>query len=44
MLQQTREEHQQKTGRFYVAKNRFGSAKWEWKVRLDWAKNDIRNI
>ena len=44
IIQQTREEHEQKTGRFYVAKNRFGSAKWEWKARLDWAKNDIRNI
>jgi len=44
IIQQTREEHQQNVGRFYVAKNRFGSAKWEWKVRLDWAKNDICNI
>lgn len=44
ILQQTREEHQQKVGRFYIAKNRFGSAKSEWKVRLDWARIDIRNI
>ena len=44
ILQQTREEHEQKVGRFYIAKNRFGSAKSEWKVRLDWARIDIRNI
>jgi replicative DNA helicase len=44
MLQQTKEEHRQKVGRFYIAKNRFGSAKSEWKVRLDWARIDIRNI
>ncbi len=44
ILQQTREEHKQKVGRFYIAKNRFGSAKSEWKVRLDWAKIDIQNI
>ena len=42
ILQQTREEHKQKLGRFYIAKNRFGSAKAEWKVRLDWARIDIR--
>jgi len=42
ILQQTREEHKQKVGRFYIAKNRFGSAKAEWKVRLDWGKIDIR--
>jgi len=44
ILQQTREEYEQKVGRFYLAKNRFGSAKREWKVRLDWAKIDIRTI
>lgn len=44
ILQQTREEHKQGVGRFYLAKNRFGSAKAEWKVRLDWAKIDIRTI
>lgn len=44
ILQQTREENKNKTGRFFVAKNRLGPAKWEWKVRLDWAKNDIRTI
>lgn len=44
ILQQTKEEHKQKVGRFYIAKNRFGSAKSEWKVRLDWARIDIRNI
>jgi replicative DNA helicase len=44
ILQQTREEHRQKVGRFYIAKNRFGSAKSEWKVRLDWGLVDIRNI
>lgn len=44
ILQQTREEHKQKVGRFYLAKNRFGSAKWEWKVRLDWGLVDIRTI
>jgi len=44
ILQQTREEHRQKVGRFYIAKNRFGSAKAEWKVRLDWARIDITNI
>jgi len=44
ILQQTREEHKQGVGRFYLGKNRFGSAKWEWKVRLDWAKIDIRTI
>ncbi len=44
ILQQTKEEHRQKVGRFYIAKNRFGSAKSEWKVRLDWARIDIRNI
>lgn len=42
ILQQTREEHKQKVGRFYIAKNRFGSAKADWKVRLDWARIDIR--
>lgn len=44
ILQQTREEHKQGVGRFYVGKNRFGTAKREWKVRLDWAKIDIRTI
>lgn len=44
ILQQTKEEYKQKVGRFYLAKNRFGSGKREWKVRLDWAKIDIRNI
>lgn len=44
ILQQTREEYKQRVGRFYLAKNRFGSAKREWKVRLDWAKIDIRTI
>ncbi len=44
ILQQTREEHRQGVGRFYLAKNRFGRAKQEWKVRLDWAKIDIRTI
>jgi hypothetical protein len=44
ILQQTREEHKQGVGRFYLGKNRFGSAKQEWKVRLDWAKIDIRTI
>lgn len=44
ILQQTREEHRQGVGRFYLGKNRFGSAKVEWKVRLDWAKIDIRTI
>ncbi len=44
ILQQTKEEYNQKVGRFYLAKNRFGSAKREWKVRLDWAKMDIRTI
>lgn len=44
ILQQTREEHKQKVGRFYLAKNRFGSAKAEWPVRLDWAKIDIQTI
>lgn len=42
ILQQTREENEKKLGRFFVAKNRLGPAKWEWKVRLNWAKNDIR--
>jgi hypothetical protein len=42
ILQQTREEHKQGVGRFYLAKNRFGAAKKEWKVRLDWARIDIR--
>lgn len=44
ILQQTREEHKQGVGRFYLAKNRFGSAKVEWPARLDWAKVDIRTI
>lgn len=44
ILQQTREEYKQGVGRFYIGKNRFGSAKVEWKVRLDWAKIDIRTI
>lgn len=44
MLQQTRDEHKEKTGRFYIAKNRFGSAKVDWKVRLDWARIDIKTI
>jgi len=44
ILQQTREEHRQKVGRFFLAKNRFGSAKTEWKVRLDWSKTDIKTI
>lgn len=44
ILQQTREEHRQKVGRFFLAKNRFGSAKSEWKVRLDWARTDIQTI
>lgn len=44
ILQQTREEHRQGVGRFYIGKNRFGSAKAEWKARLDWAKIDIRTI
>lgn len=44
ILQQTREEHKQGVGRFYLGKNRFGSAKAEWKVRLDWARIDIRTI
>ncbi len=44
ILQQTREEHRQGVGRFYIGKNRFGSAKAEWKVRLDWGKIDIRTI
>lgn len=44
ILQQTKEEYRQKVGRFYMAKNRFGSAKFEWKVRLDWGKTDIRTI
>ena len=44
ILQQTLEEYRQKIGRFYMAKSRFGSAKWEWKVRLDWSKIDIRTI
>jgi hypothetical protein len=44
ILQQTLEEYRQKIGRFYMAKSRFGSAKWEWKVRLDWANVDIRTI
>lgn len=44
ILQQTREEHKQGVGRFYLGKNRFGSAKMEWKVRLDWARIDIRTI
>lgn len=44
ILQQTREEHRQGVGRFYIGKNRFGSAKSEWKVRLDWARIDIRTI
>jgi len=42
ILQQTREEHKQKVGRFYIGKNRFGSAKSEWKARLDWGRIDIR--
>jgi replicative DNA helicase len=42
ILQQTRDEHKQKIGRFYIAKNRFGSAKSDWKVRLDWARIDIK--
>lgn len=44
ILQQTREEHKSSVGRFYIAKNRFGSAKSEWKVRLDWAKINIRTL
>lgn len=44
ILQQTREEHKRGVGRFYLAKNRFGSAKAEWPVRLDWAKVDITTI
>jgi hypothetical protein len=44
ILQQTREEHKQGVGRFYIGKNRFGTAKAEWKVRLDWARIDIRTI
>src|SRR5882724_1657212 len=44
ILLQTREEHKQGVGRFYVGKNRCGTAKREWKVRLDWAKIDIRTI
>ena len=44
ILQQTREEHKQKTGRFYIAKNRFGSAKTDWAARLDWARIDIKTI
>lgn len=44
ILQQTREEHKQGVGRFYLGKNRFGGSKVEWKVRLDWAKIDIRTI
>jgi replicative DNA helicase len=44
MLQQTREEQKQKTGRFYLAKNRFGTAKQEWKARLDWGRIDIQTI
>lgn len=44
ILQQTRDEHKRGVGRFYLAKNRFGSPKQEWKVRLDWARVDIRTI
>ncbi len=44
ILQQTKEEYRQGVGRFYIAKNRFGSAKAEWKVRLDWGRIDIRTI
>jgi replicative DNA helicase len=44
ILQQTKEEYRQKVGRFYVGKNRFGTAKKEWKVYLDWGKIDIRTI
>lgn len=44
MLQQTREEHKQKIGRFFLAKNRFGSAKIEWAVRLDWGRINIQMI
>lgn len=42
ILQQTKKEYNDKVGRFYVAKNRFGTAKWEWRVRIDWARTDIR--
>ena len=44
ILQQTRDEHKQGVGRFYLGKNRFGTAKVEWPVRLDWARIDIVTI
>jgi replicative DNA helicase len=41
ILQQTRQEYDDKVGRFYVAKNRHGVAKKEWSVRIDWARLNI---
>jgi replicative DNA helicase len=40
-LSQTREEKKLKQARFFVAKNRLGSDKFDFKVRLDWSRSTI---
>ena len=42
-LCQTKEETTKKTARFFVAKNRLGSDKFEFKVSLDWSRSTIKS-
>lgn len=44
ILQQTAKEQKRKTARVHIAKNRFGTAKIEFPVRLDWSRCIIQSL